>query len=536
MVWLAHFRLRKLIPFPGRQLATLFVAIHALLFVFHYASFLTGTVFLPRSIWYFDGERTIAALNQTFQILLLGTMCFLNGIASRNRRFPEAASWFVPGVLLTGLSLFEYLFFPYWLVPGNLLLVLFGIFLAARSLILVLRYRKDKVKRFCFLLLPVGLGIWACGYYLLDLTPSMNIHGVEPLEETVEVLGIAIALAGTAGYATASMPRPRIGERKFLASVCLTMALAGMLHLAAPVWKATVVDRVGFLWNGFGKEISADIFDGALALRGWSGLDLGPGKRKTIRIWLYATRPLTSDFGFTFQLLDQESGDTVASANRRSGIDARNWTPGILHSVFPRATLRVPEDAQTNRALWLTISFWRIDGEEFTPLSIDSSDRPTLGDTHYRLEEVVFPVPAVNPGPGAVPGEFANGFALQQAAIPGHVRVGQSLDVEFLWSSSGDGKEDWTQFLHFELQADGSFWNVDQYPLGMRLPTRLWYAGMQSGERWSFTVPPDLAAGTYDVYTGLYRLADMQRLEVTLADGRQPGDRRIPLGSIVIEN
>ena len=462
-------------------------------------------------------------------------MCFLNGIASRNRRYPEQAFWFVLGVLLTGLSHFEYVFLPHWLVPKNLLVLLSGLFLAATSLILYLRYRKDEVRRFCLLLLPVGLGTWAFGY-LLDDAIFLDIHRVEPLEETLEFIGIVIALAGTAGYATANMPRPFIAGRRFLASICLSMAIAATLHLGAPVWNTTVVQRVGILWNGYGRAISADIFDGALALRGWSGVALGPGKRKTIKIWLYATRPLTSNFGFSYHLLDQESGDVIASANQRSGIDVRDWRPGILHSIFPGAALQVPESAATNRAMWLTVSFWRIEGETFTPLTIDASDRLPLGDTHYVLEEVVFPVLAASPERGVTAGEFANGFALRRAAIPERIRAGQSMNVEFHWSTDSDGKGDWTQFLHFVPQDGGSLWNVDQYPLGMRLPTRLWYAGMQSGERWNFTVPPDLAAGIYKVYTGLYRLADLQRLEVILADGRLPADRSIPLGSITIEN
>ena len=73
-------------------------------------------------------------------------------------------------------------------------------------------------------------------------------------------------------------------------------------------------------------------------------------------------------------------------------------------------------------------------------------------------------------------------------------------------------------------------------PLGLRLPTRLWYAGLQDPARCgSFTLPADLQPGRYSIYSGLYRLSDLQRLGVTLADGAQPADARIPLGTILIE-
>ena len=535
LVWLANVGLKRLIPFPGRQLATLFVAIHVLLLLIHYIALLTGGVFLPLSLWHFDREWTVASVHSTIQMVLLASLCFLNAIVPAKRRILERLSWMVPGLGFVGFSLLEYQAFDRYLFPETFLLALFGIIVAASSLIIFLRHRKQVVQRFCFFLLPVGLGIFASGYYL-DETTILGNSRVEPLEETLELLGIAVALAGAAGYATTNVPRPGIHGRKYLASVCLTFALVFLLLLGAPVWEDTIHKRFGFLWRGIGHEISADLFGGELALRGWSDYGLSLGKQETIRIWLYATRPLASNFGFTFQLLDQESRNTTASVNRRSGIDAHNWTPGILNSVFPWATLRVPEDAPVNRALWLALSFWKIDGEEFTPLTIDFSDHPLLGDTHILLDEVVFPQPAADLQQNEALATIANGFALQRAVLPERVQAGQPMNVEFQWSSISDGEEDWTQFLHFVPEAGASLWNVDQYPLGMRLPTRLWYAGLLSSEHWSFTVPGDLAAGVYKVYTGLYRLADMQRLEVTLADGQQPDDRSIPLGSISIEN
>ena len=133
------------------------------------------------------------------------------------------------------------------------------------------------------------------------------------------------------------------------------------------------------------------------------------------------------------------------------------------------------------------------------------------------------------------PGRFSNGFVLQAASIPERAQAGEELEVTFRWGTESAGSEDWTQFLHFEHDESGSFWNEDQMPLGLRLPTRLWYAGLQASEAWRFTIPADLQPGRYSIYSGLYRLSDLQRLGVTLADGTQPADARIPLGTILIE-
>ena len=276
--------------------------------------------------------------------------------------------------------------------------------------------------------------------------------------------------------------------------------------------------------------------NGELALRAWSVDAIRPGNSTRVNIWANVTRPLTYTFGYTFQFIDQASQDTILTFNTRSGIDPGSWIPGDLFLRKLDGRFRVPETTSTNRAQWLTVSFWKIDGDEFPPLPIDSSDYPLLGDTHIILDEFVLQEPTGSLGQDDALALFANGFALEWADLPESVQAGETTVVEFQWSSINDGEEDWTQFLHFVPEAGGSLWNVDQYPLGRRLPTRLWYAGMQSGERWNFTVPPDLAAGTYDVYTGLYRLADLQRLEVTLANGQRPDDGRIPLGNISIEN
>ena len=163
-------------------------------------------------------------------------------------------------------------------------------------------------------------------------------------------------------------------------------------------------------------------------------------------------------------------------------------------------------------------------------MPVTHSDRPLLADTHIILDEFVLPDPVASAVPDDALARFGNGFALQAASIPERAQAGAELEVVFRWGSDSAGSEDWTQFLHLVHEESGSLWNVDQMPLGLRLPTRLWYAGLQASEAWRFTLPADLQPGQYAIYSGLYRLSDMQRLGVTLADGAQPADARILLG------
>lgn len=535
LLWLVNSRLRQFVPTPGRQLATLFVAIHTLLFAIHYAAFLPGAVFLPLKLWHYDGEWTIASVNSSFSSLLLASLCLLNGIGAGKIRVPERLYWMFLAVAFTGMCLFEYAALPRYIIPETIVVVSFGLFLVAFSLLLALRHRGDVVRRFCLLLLPAGMGLWGLGFRIDETTILGNPH-VGPLEETLELLGMAVALAGVAGYATTNLPRSRIQGSRFLASLCLTNVILFSLLLAAPVWEERVFPEARFLWRTFGHRINADIGDGSLALRGWNSHSLSPGLHGRVHVVLQALKPIDFEFGFSAQLIDQASGENTLTINKRSGINVRKWPPGLEFAALLKAPLHVTEATPTNRAQWLTVSFWKIEGDDFPPLKIDSSDYPLLSDTHVILDELVLHAPAGSFGQNEALAVFANGFALQQAILPERAQVGEPIEVAFQWSSVSDGEEDWTQFLHFVPEDGGSFWNLDQYPLGMRLPTRLWYAGLLSDEQWNFTLPADLTAGTYKVYTGLYRLADLQRLEVTLADGQQPDERSIPLGSISIEN
>ena len=90
------------------------------------------------------------------------------------------------------------------------------------------------------------------------------------------------------------------------------------------------------------------------------------------------------------------------------------------------------------------------------------------------------------------------------------------------------------QFLHLGHEETGDWWVYDQQPLGDRLPTRLWYSGLADSEVWQAPLPADLAPGRYEVFTGLYRTRDQERIPASDADGERWLDGRVPLGMIVI--
>ena len=54
-------------------------------------------------------------------------------------------------------------------------------------------------------------------------------------------------------------------------------------------------------------------------------------------------------------------------------------------------------------------------------------------------------------------------------------------------------------------------------------------------EVWQVPLPADLAPGRYEVFTGLYRTRDLERVPASDMDGEPWLDGRVLLGSLVLE-
>ena len=106
---------------------------------------------------------------------------------------------------------------------------------------------------------------------------------------------------------------------------------------------------------------------------------------------------------------------------------------GNPHFYIQNILLALPEDIPTNRALWLVLSFWKIEGDGFGLLPVGFSDHPLLGETHVILDELVLPETVASANLAEAPGRFANGFVLQAASIPGRAQAGEELEVTFRW-------------------------------------------------------------------------------------------------------
>ena len=131
--------------------------------------------------------------------------------------------------------------------------------------------------------------------------------------------------------------------------------------------------------------------------------------------------------------------------------------------------------------------------------------------------------------------DSTNGFALDHVDLPESASAGETLNLTFTWRSDTPGSEDHIQFLHLGHTETGEWFVYDQQPLGARLPSRLWYSGLADSETWHVPLPTDLAPGRYEVFTGLYRARDGERVPTTDADGQPWLDNRVALGTLTLD-
>ena len=243
-----------------------------------------------------------------------------------------------------------------------------------------------------------------------------------------------------------------------------------------------------------------------------------------------------SDKGYSINIIDQESSVSIASINKH--INRRYEVIPKYGGLWPlhrqKIDIDLPSQAPANRALWAVLTLWQEQNGHYIRQKVLSSDHQLLSETQVVLGEFVIEAPSSAPSADPI-AFFDSGFSLDKVNLPDRARAGEDLALEFSWRSDAQGDVDHAQFLHLGHVESGEWFVYDRQPLGARLPTRLWYSGLADSETWQVPLPDDLAPGRYDVFTGLYRVSDKERVPVTDADGRPWLDNRVALGSLAID-
>jgi len=503
-----------------------------------------------RWMWDFHEEWNIPATFAYLQLATVGGVALLTSWLARGRSAWQRLYLVATGLIFLFLAADEYLALHEAIPDWELRYIALGIVLVSATLLVALRSpRRAWLWHVCLL---AGLGLSVAGAIVINQLPIpcdgfgfLRFDGCVEfffLEESFEFLGIWLTLVAALGHFSDVAPMPSRPTQRGLYAlplVCLLVlifnSLVPRLELRLLAQPASVRFKSDIVLRGF--RIDQDL-NGAV-----------------LRLYVSARQADYLGLGYSIHFVDQASGESLASrdewADRQHGI----WLLGTDYAPIYRQWIDVsiPPETPVNRAYWVVLALWRRqEGGEYKRQKVLASDLQLLDDRQVVLGESV--LPAVESGWSSVPlAAFDNGFALEAVewrvdratSIPEGAQADKRLDITFTWRSHADGLDDYSQFLHIvhasppgegaESVESGQWWGYDQFPLGARLPTRLWYSGLADSETWKLPLPTDIPAGRYTMYTGLYRASDLERVPVTDADGTPWLDNRVALGDLEVE-
>ena len=522
-------RLVPLLSPIGKGIALSFLALHTI--VITLCLLLHPSAPFDRWLWDLHEEWNIPASLASVQLGLVGGLALMTAWLARGVKGAFRLYMLGIAIVFFFLGLDEYLALHEFIMDWELRYIALGIVVVAATLLLA--RTSSRRARIWYAVFLFGLALSVAGALALNALPvacetwlffrfdgCIEFYG---LEEALEFLGIWLTLIAILGHFADAVPSPsRLTSRLMAALPAVWIALL-VLNALLP--------RLELRFAG--NEVSVE-FDSGIRLLGYS-IDKG-ARHVNARLYARARQADYIGLGYSLHLVDQVSGDSVAGvdewADRQHGI----WILGPdFEPVYRQSfSLPIPPETAANRVMSIVLSLWRRGRGGYERQAIVESDAPTLSDTQVVLGEMALRKPLAVTSTQSL-GSFENGFALQGVELPEVVAAGETLSVTFTWRSEVEGALDYGQFLHLGHDESGEWFVHDQPPLGDRLPTRLWYAGLHDSETWSVLLPDDLAPGRYSVFTGLYRVSDKERLPVKDAAGAPWSDARVALGSLIVE-
>ena len=405
-------------------------------------------------LWNLDQEWNIPSTLASTQLALVAGVSLLTAWLAR--AVPVWQRLYLVGIGLVFLFLAwdEYFLFHEHIQNWEIYYAALGVAVAASTAAAALR--SPRHTRIWHLILITGLAMGAFGAMAFEAQRKicgnwgfLRLDGClwsYEFEESLEFLGIWLTLVAALGLFSEAAPTPLPRLRRALYALPAVWVLL-LIHAAfIPATELRLL-----------AQPAAVQFASGVTLKGYR---IDSGKEASV-LWLYASakRPNYLGLGYSIHLVDQVSGDSVASlddyADRQRGV---LFAPGHAHVYRQLMEVEIPPKTSTNRALWIVLTLWREQEGDFVRQKALSSDHQLLDDTQVVLGELVIPAVSVASA-GAPVAVFDKGFSLAAVEMPERAKPGQSLTFGFTWHSNAQGQDDYAQFLHFVNEESGSWWN-----------------------------------------------------------------------------
>jgi hypothetical protein len=155
-------------------------------------------------------------------------------------------------------------------------------------------------------------------------------------------------------------------------------------------------------------------------------------------------------------------------------------------------------------------------------------DGPTynLGQVELQPLDRLFVLPEAIDLP--LDARFEPGIYLRGASVETRKRApGQTLPLVLFWQTEVVTDSPVTAFVHLVDQQGNLVTQSDRWPGG--LPSNIWAEKQVIIDEYELRLPPDLAAGAYQILVGLYDAESGQRLAAEDAAGRRLANDRVLL-------
>ncbi len=322
-------------------------------------------------LWNFHEEWNIPATFAAVQLAAVGGVALLASWFARTEAALSRWYWVGIGLVFLFLAVDEYLALHEAIPEWELRYIALGAAVVAATLALAWRSAASARKWHASLLF--GLAMSVAGAMLVNALP-IPCDGLGPLrfegclefyflEESLEFLGIWLTLVALLGQFSDALPRATRKVRRLLYALPALAILAIFLNSLTPrleirllAQPASVAFRSGIHLRGFHIERS--------------------GQATTARIYLTARQADFMGLGVSIHLVDQVSGESIASrdewVDRQHGV----WLFGPDYTPMYRQTMRVTLPPQTppNRALWVVLTLWRWKEGEYARMKVIGSE------------------------------------------------------------------------------------------------------------------------------------------------------------------
>lgn len=530
----------------ARNLLIGFVVVEVLLTIAHMLATTADTGLPAYWRWFFNAqyERNLPTLFSSVQLMLVAVVAVLNGFLSPRLRLWQRLYWMLTAFIFGFMSLDEFYMIhetwggytasDAWEIPYMIAGVIFFLLSALAW------WRGFRREFYFFFIMFAGLGILVAGGVMFEelvrdgfVETNDSLNWMFIFEELFEMVGATVILSAMLSYASSHLHRRSLGLASGL------IAFAGLAWLGWLLFSLFMLPAIEARYLTNATDVNYD--NGRVSLVGYNVQPAvaRPGDLVAVTLYWRANQPLDTDYSVSLHALSHPTIETAAQSDdlHAGPIPSTAWFPGVV--IEKTLYVQTPRNLPAPASYWLAARIWSgpwplgRPWTDTTGLPVTSAGNlRMLGEDSVILTSVPF-LPRETDTTSATPTDFrfADGFTLTGYTLPSEPVQTHTLPVSFDWATASRPTRDLTQFFHLTPAGGGDIVTFDQQPFSGSFPTQDWPANAQFRDEWELTLPDDLAAGDYEVRTGLYDVTTLERAAVTDA-GQPVADNSLVLGTI----